>query len=85
MLKKRGSAPVAHERLKIMLAHQRAFAGRSDLVVVLREEILAAIGRHVAVEPDKVQVAMKCDSAVSTLKIDIEILASTEAPLLVGS
>ena len=81
----RSSAPVARERLKVLLAHERAFGGRSDLIDVLREDILAVISRHVTVEPDNVQVGMKCDSAVSTLKIDIEILASTDAPLVIGS
>jgi len=81
----RASAPVARERLKVLLAHERTFGGRSDLIEVLREDILAVISRHVTVEPGNVQVGMKCDSAVSTLKIDIEILASTDAPLVIGS
>ena len=39
----------------------------------LREEILALIGRHVMVEPDKVQVKMGRGGATSTLAIDIEL------------
>ena len=39
--KRRGSAPVARDRLQILLAHERTTQGPSDLLIVLREEILA--------------------------------------------
>jgi cell division topological specificity factor len=35
------TAPVARERLQILLAHERGLLGQSDLLVTLREEILA--------------------------------------------
>ena len=73
MFKRSGSAPVARERLQILLAHERTVAGESDLVVVLREEILAVIARRVKVEFDNVNVRMNCGDAVSTLTVDIEI------------
>ena len=75
------SAPVARERLQILLAHERAVIGRSKLVQVLREEILAAIAKHVTVERDKVQVKMEGGEGVSTLAIDIEIPAPSAAQL----
>jgi cell division topological specificity factor len=70
---RRSSAPVARERLQILLAHERALIGQTDLVAVLREEILAVICRHVQVDNDKVQVAMNRGETVSTLEIDIEV------------
>ena len=70
---RRRSAPVARERLQILLAHERSVLGRSNLIAVLKEEILAAITRHVAVEADKVQVNMDRGASVSTLEIEIEI------------
>jgi cell division topological specificity factor len=72
-LTRRGSAPVARERLQILLAHERTAFGRSDLVAVLREEILAVIAKHVAIDQDKVKVTMERGSAVSTLEIDVEL------------
>jgi cell division topological specificity factor len=39
---KQRTAPAARERLQILLAHERVSAG-SDLVSLLREEILAVI------------------------------------------
>ena len=70
---RRSSAPVARERLQILLAHERALIGQTDLVAVLREEILAVICRHVQVDNDKVRVAMNRGETVSTLEIDIEV------------
>jgi cell division topological specificity factor len=79
LLGRRSSAPVARERLQILLAHERTLIGQSDLVGVLREEILAVIGRHVNVEADRVRVRMDRGDSVSTLEIDIEIPNRTGA------
>jgi len=70
---RRDSAPVARERLQILLAHERATRGQSDLLSILREEILAVIGRHVSYDPEKVQITMDRGKSVSTLAVDIEI------------
>lgn len=83
--KRRTSAPVARERLQILLAHERSVIGRSDLIAVLREEILAAISRHVQVEPDKVQVKMDRGAAVSMLEIEVEIPNAAASPGLLAA
>jgi cell division topological specificity factor len=70
---RRGSAPIARERLQVLLSHERAARERPDLLSVLREEIIAVIGRHVSFEPDKVQIKMDRGKSVSTLAVDIEI------------
>jgi cell division topological specificity factor len=70
---RRDSAPVARERLQILLAHERATRGQSDLLSILREEIFAVIGRHVSYDPEKVQITMDRGKSVSTLAVDIEI------------
>ncbi len=53
--RRRNSAPVARERLQILLEYERRIISQSDLVAVLRQEILAVVGRHVSVDPDKVR------------------------------
>ena len=73
LFKKRGSAPVARERLQILLAHERRTLGQSDLLNILRAEILAVVGKHISLDPDKVQVRMDRGDPVSTLEVDIEI------------
>jgi cell division topological specificity factor len=72
-LRRRGTAPVARERLQILLAHERSSLRQSDLLGTLREEILAVIARHVALDPDRVQVKMDRGGTVSMLEVDIEI------------
>ena len=67
------SAPIARERLQILLAHERNAGSHSDLLGVLREEILAVIGRHVSIDPDRVQIKMDRGKSLSTLAVDIEI------------
>jgi cell division topological specificity factor len=67
------SAPVARERLQILLAHERGLRGQSDLLAILREEILAVVSKHVTLDPDKVVVRMERGEDVSTLEVDIEV------------
>ena len=69
------SAPQARERLQLLLSHERALDGRSDLVAVLREEILKVIAKHVQIDPDKVRVRMDKQDTLSTLEVDLEIRA----------
>jgi cell division topological specificity factor len=73
LFRRRSSAPVARERLQILLAHERGMRGKSDLLAILREEILAVIERHVSIERDNVQIKMDRGDAVSILEIDVEI------------
>jgi cell division topological specificity factor len=74
-LTKKRSAPVARDRLQILLAHERALGGRADLAAVLQKEILAVIARHIPIDEDKVMVKLDRGAQVSTLEIDIEMPA----------
>ena len=67
------SAPIARERLQILLAHERGARGQSDLLAILREEILAVIEKHVPIARDNVQIKMDRGEAVSLLEIDVEV------------
>ena len=67
------SAPVARERLQILLAHERGLRGQPDLLEVLRAEILAVVSRHIVLDPEKVIVRMDRGTHVSTLEVDIEV------------
>jgi cell division topological specificity factor len=82
LFRSRGSAPVARERLQILLSHERASLGRRDLLSVLQEEILAAVARHVTVDQDNVRIQMDRGAEGSTLEIGVEIphsVATTRA------
>jgi cell division topological specificity factor len=72
------SAPVARERLQILLAHERGLRGQPDLLELLRAEILTVVARHVVLDPEKVIVRMERGNNVSTLEVDIEVPNSVE-------
>ncbi|MGQ7791024.1 cell division topological specificity factor MinE [Faunimonas sp. B44] len=80
LFQRRATAPVARDRLQILLAHERSMTGRTDLVAVLREEILAVIAKHLAVDSEKVQVKMERGDVVSTLEVEIEIPTAIAPP-----
>ncbi len=69
----RSSAPVARDRLQLLLAHERVLSGRPDLAAVLQKEILAVIAKHIPIDQDKVIVKLDRGSKISTLEIDIEM------------
>ncbi|WP_342643366.1 cell division topological specificity factor MinE [Rhodoligotrophos ferricapiens] len=73
LIKRRGSAPVARERLQVLLAYERNNRDQPDLVAMLHKEIMAAIAKHIQIDLDDVQVTMDRGENVSTLEIDIQI------------
>jgi cell division topological specificity factor len=75
LFRRERTAPVARERLQVLLAHERMAAGHSELLNVLREEILAVIAKHITVDRDKVMVKLDRGADVSTLEIDVEMPA----------
>jgi cell division topological specificity factor len=77
VFKRQKSAPMARERLQVLLAHERSSLGQADLVAILREEILGVISKHVQLDADKVQVKLDRDKHMSMLEIDVEIPLST--------
>ena len=79
------SAPVARERLQILLAHERGLRGRPDLLGVLRAEILAVVSRHIMLDPEKVIVKMDRSRRVSTLEVDIEMPTGVEESVAVAA
>ena len=85
LFRRRGSAPVARERLQILLSYERASRGQPDILGLLREDILTAIAKHVIIERDNVQIRMDRGANVSTLEIDVEIPHSAGLLLAAGS
>ena len=74
--RRQNTAPVARERLQVLLAHERMAGGHSELLNLLREEILAVIAKHIKVDSDKVNIKLDRGSDVSTLEIDVEMPAT---------
>lgn len=70
---RRSSAPAARERLQLLLAHERAVFGRTDLLAQLKDEILAVIAKHISIDPEKVRITTDTRDTLQTLEVDIEI------------
>jgi cell division topological specificity factor len=85
LFRRRGSAPVARDRLQVLLAYERASRGQTDLLAILREEIMAVITKHVTIDTDNVHVRVDRSAKVSKLEIDIEIPDAVGARLAVAS
>jgi cell division topological specificity factor len=69
----RRSAPVARDRLQVLLAHERGLAGGADHAAILQQEILAVIAKHIPIDRDRVVVKLDRGDQVSTREIDIEM------------
>jgi len=59
--------------------------GQPELLVRLRDEILAVVSRHVVLDPEKVIVRMDRREHVATLEVDIELPNGLESPLAAAS
>jgi len=80
----RRSAPLARERLQVLLTHERATTGSSGLISALREDILRVIAKHVDVSPEKVEVTVRNGEEIAVLEIDIEIPQAAARAAMVG-
>ncbi|AEH87694.1 cell division topological specificity factor MinE [Mesorhizobium sp. B283B1A] len=85
IFKRRSSAPVARERLQVLLAYERRNRNQPDLVSILREEIMAVIAKHVQIDQDYLQISMDRGETMSTLEIDIQIPNKSAVPMAISA
>ncbi len=67
------SAPVARERLQILLAHERQTTRNDNLLNLLRKDILQVVSKHIAFDTTKLKINMQRGEEVSTLEIELEL------------
>ncbi|HET90483.1 MAG TPA: cell division topological specificity factor MinE [Chloroflexi bacterium] len=67
------SGSVAKERLRLVLAHDRTSISPA-LLGTLKDELIAVISRHVAIDPDQVQVTVSQSGRESRLVADIPLM-----------
>lgn len=66
------SAKSAKERLQLVLIHDRTDLTQIELEA-LKDDIMAAISRHVNIDPDAVQIGVERDGREQRLVADIPI------------
>ena len=67
------SAAIAKERLKIVLAHERAGSKAPDFLPRLQRELIEVVGRYVEIRDDMIRVNLGQSGGTSLLEINIEI------------
>jgi len=72
-LKPVSSAPVARERLQILLEYERRMVSQTSLITTLKEEILAVVSRHVSIDPERIHVSVDRGDGFSTLAVGVQI------------
>jgi cell division topological specificity factor len=68
------SGQVAKERLRLVLAHDRAHIS-PGLLDTLKDEIIEVISKHINIDPDGVQVTISESTRESRLVADIPLTA----------
>src|ERR1700757_3238607 len=76
----RHSAAIAKERLKIVLAHERAGRGAPDFLPKLQRDLIDVVGRYVEIRDDMIRVNLGKSGETSTLEINIEIDGANPRP-----
>ena len=71
----KNTANVAKERLRIIVAQERAQAGRGrpDYLPLLRREILEVIRKYVNVDPDAIDIHVERDGDSEVLELSVAL------------
>ena len=69
----RRSSTVARERLQILLEYDRSLVDQTDIVAILREEIIRLVARYVQIDTDTIDVRVNRDNHASFLAVGIRI------------
>jgi cell division topological specificity factor len=77
---RRNSAVIAKDRLKIVLAHERASRDAPDFLPAMQKELLEVVGRYVEIHDDMLRVNVGKSGDTSLLEINVEIDRSRARP-----
>ena len=70
---RRNSAVIAKDRLKIVLAHERASRDAPDFLPAMQKELLEVVGRYIEIRDDMLRVNVGKSGDTSLLEINVEI------------
>ena len=69
----KNTASVATERLRIIVAQERAANGRPDYLPLLRRELLEVIRKYVNVDPDAIDIHVERDGDNEVLELSVAL------------
>ncbi len=67
------SASIAKERLRIIVAQERAGRGGPDYLPLLRRELLQVIHKYVNVDPEAVQINLEREAGQEVLELSVAL------------
>jgi cell division topological specificity factor len=67
------TASVAKERLRIIVAQERATRGGPDYLPLLRRELLEVIRKYVNIDPDAVQIHLENEDGHEVLELSVAL------------
>lgn len=70
---KNETANVAKERLKIIVAHERAEQNQPNYLPQLKQELVDVISKYVAIDRDKISVQLDKEGDFSVLELNITL------------
>ena len=72
---KKKTATVAKERLQLILAHERSGrnAAEPDFLPDLQRDLVAVIGKYIAINPDDIKVHLERQDNLEVLEVKIEL------------
>ena len=76
---RRNSAGIAKDRLKIVLAHERASRDAPEFLPALQKDLLEVVGRYVEICDDTLRVNVGKSADTSLLEINVEIDRSSSS------
>jgi cell division topological specificity factor len=82
---RRNTAVIARDRLKIVLAHERASRDAPDFLPSLQKDLLDVVGRYVEIRGDMLRVNLGRSGETSLLEINVEIDGAKVKPVKNGA
>lgn len=79
LLAKKQTASVAKDRLRIIVAHERATRGGPDYLPMLQRELLEVIRKYVSVDAEAVKVDLMGEGDNKVLDISVSLPQNGEA------
>ena len=82
---RRNTAAIARDRLKIVLAHERASRNAPDFLPALQKDLIEVVGRYVELRDDMLRVNVGRAGETSMLEINVELDGATIKPVKNGA
>lgn len=78
----KNTASLATERLRIIVAQERAQGGRPDYLPLLRRELLEVIRKYVNIDPDAIEINVEHDGNQDVLELSVALPERNSEPSL---